>query len=548
MAYEEINTVLKAIDNVDIRFALASPNEYNLSMQTLDYQLLYQLLNERDDCFCERIIYPGVESIETNTNLAEFDILNFTMHFTWFNYFNMVDMLKKANISPLRKDRTNHDPLIIATGLSVTANPMPISDFIDIFCIGDGEYVLNDFLDLYKKFENPREHLEEFAKIEGLYIPELNNKTNIALVKDMDEKYHNTKPIKVGNDEQNSINRICLDVSRGCSRGCRFCLNGYLYRPVRETSVEKLIAIANKSRKKSGINRVLLTADAISDYSGIDELIFNLKKRNFKIELTSARIESITPNILEYLKESGAEQIAINPESISRIRKSMNKDIPDDVIQDVIQNALETGLNIVCSFILGFPNESKEDIVEMANYIKSIIKLKNSINKELSIKFRVYLLVPKPQTPLQWEIYDPDLMESKIDLFLDEFNDFDLQFLKYTQIGMWYMDTTNNFKLGIKSNESSFKEYVLSCGGSEVSELLLKGNVNTSIAEWKKYSPSYKIGETLPWDVINIGYTHNFIEKEHDKIIKGESTPWCNVNPCYNCKDNCYRKITGKYK
>ena len=277
MVYEEKNTVLKSVDDVDIRLGLINPNNYNLAMQTLGYHILYQMLNEREDCFCERIIYPDVESIETNTNLKEFDILSFTIHYT-FSYFNLVDMLKKAEVPVLRKNRTNEDPLIIAGGPIVTANPMPLSDFIDIFFIGDGEYVLNDFLDLYNKFENPREHLEEFAKIEGLYIPELNNRTNIALVEDMDKKFHVTKPVIADNNEQNRINWIRLEVARGCSRGCRFCMSGYLYRPLRETSVERLVEIAEKTRKNTGFSKIFLSADAIADYSRIDELISSLQQ------------------------------------------------------------------------------------------------------------------------------------------------------------------------------------------------------------------------------------------------------------------------------
>lgn len=539
--HEETNVVLKARNDVDIHLGLVSPNDYNLAMQTLDYRFLYQFLNERKDCFCERIIYPNVESIETNTNLAEFDILNFTMHYSWFNYFNMVDMLKKANVSPLRKDRSDEDLLIIANGATVAANPMPLSDFIDIFFIGNGEHVFEEFLELYKKFDNPKKHLKEFAKIEGLYIPKLNNKTNIVLVKDMDKKYHNTMPIKVGNDEQNRINRIYLDVARGCSRSCRFCVNGYLYKPIVETSVEKLLNVAEEARKNSGINTVLLTADAIADYSRFNELIFNLKERNFKIELTAARIDSVTPEILEILKESGTKEIALNPESIDRIRKSMNKDIPEEVIQNVIRNALEIGLNIRFSFMLGFSNETKEDVIDLANYIKSIINTKNSINKDLSVRFRIQLVVPKPRTPLQWEPYDLELMECKINLFQSEFEEFNLEFLKYTRMRSVYMDKENNFILDIDSNESRYKEYILTCGDSNISQLLLNGNINSPISEWKKYFRSYDIGDELPWDIIGMGYINNFIEKEHAKIRSGKLTPWCDVSPCYNCRDNCYR-------
>lgn len=539
MAYEEKNTVLKSVDDVDIRLGLISPNDYNLAMQTLGYHLLYQMLNEREDCFCERIIYPDVESIETNTSLKEFDILSFTIHYT-FSYFNLVDMLKKSGVQVLRKDRTNDDPLIIAGGPIVTANPMPLSDFIDIFFIGDGEYALNDFLDLYNKFENPREHLEEFAKIEGLYVPELNNRTNIALVEDMDKKFHVTKPVIADNNEQNRINWIRLEVARGCSRGCRFCMSGYLYRPLRETSVERLVEIAEKTRENTGFSKIFLSADAIADYSRIDELISSLQQRGFNIELASSRIESITKESLKQLKQSGGQLISINPESIDRIRKSINKDIPENLIQNVVEYAFELGLNLRISFMLGFSNETEADIIELAEYIKSIVKTKNSINKDLSIKVKISLFVPKPQTSLQWDAYDLDLMESKVDLFMDQFDDMDLQFLKYSQIDMNYLDEENNLKLSINSNEPAFKDYILSFAGPEIGELLLNGNLYSPISEWKKYFKKYDVGDSLPWDTINLGYLNNFLEKEYGRFKKGKLTPWCGDSPCYNCKDICY--------
>ena len=535
--YLEENIVLKSLDDIDVRFGLVYPNEYEIAMITFGYRLLYHMLNERKDCFCERIIYPSVESIETETNLAEFDIISFSIHYTE-DYFKVIEMLRKANIPVLRKDRTDDDPLIIAGGPCVTANPMPLSHFIDIFCIGEGEDVLTDLTNLYKKFKTPKKHLKEFTKIEGLYIPKFNNSTNLAFVKNMDEKFHYTNPIVVKDNDH--INNIYLDVSRGCSRGCRFCMSGFLYRPVRETSVERLISIAEESRKNMGFNKVLLTADAIADYSRIDELILKLKERNFNIMLSSARIESITQESLEQLKLSGGTQIAINPESVDRIRKSINKDIPENLIQEVIRNTFELGLDLRCSFMLGFSNETEEDIIDLADTIKSIVKTKNSINKDLSIKIKISLFVPKPQTPFQWDPYDLDLMESKVALFMEQFDDMDLQFLKYTEIDMNYFDEANNLKLSINSNEPAFKDYVLSFGGSEVGELLLNGNLYSPISEWKKYYNAFDVGDPLPWDVINIGYLNNFLEKEYGKIKKAKLTPWCGDTQCYNCKDICY--------
>ena len=157
------------------------------------------------------------------------------------------------------------------------------------------------------------------------------------------------------------------------------------------------------------------------------------------------------------------------------------------------------------------------------------------------MKIKVSLFVPKPQTPFQWDPYDLELMESKVDLFMEQFDDdFDLQFLKYSEIDMNYLDEENNLKLSINSNEPGFKDYVLSFGGSDVGELLLNGNLYSPISEWKKYYNAFDVGDPLPWDVINIGYLNNFLEKEYGKIKKSKLTPWCGDSPCYNCKDICY--------
>ncbi len=190
---------------------------------------------------------------------------------------------------------------------------------------------------------------------------------------------------------------------------------------------------------------------------------------------------------MEQLKQSGGQVIAINPESIDRIRKSINKDIPENLIQNIIRDAFELGLNLKISFMLGFSNETEQDIIELAEYIKSIVKTKNAINKDLSIKVKISLFIPKPQTSLQWDAYDMEGMESKVDLLMNQFEDMDLQFLKYSQIDITYLDESNNLKLSINSNEPTFKDYVLSFAGSEVSELLLNGNLNSPISlVWKQ--------------------------------------------------------------
>ena len=223
----------------------------------------------------------------------------------------------------------------------------------------------------------------------------------------MDESYHITQPIvsKSDDDEFESVfnNSIMLNVSRGCTRGCRFCMAGYIYRPMRETNHEKLIDIAIETRKKTGLNKITLIGAAVSDYSQLEMLTSKLEKEGFQISTPSLRIESITRDTLETLKRSGLKTITLAPESIAKLRKVINKDIPDDKIFSVIKDAVELDFKIKLYFLIGIPNESMDDIEELVDYMKKIANMHNNIK---NVKFSVNPIIPKPHTPLQWEGYD----------------------------------------------------------------------------------------------------------------------------------------------
>lgn len=518
MLYEE-NIVKKKLKDINIRFGLIYPNVYKVAMSSLGYQILYNLLNDIDDTYCERIIYPKTRSIESNSPMKDFDILSFTIQFEE-DYFNLVKMLAVSDIPLYSKDRTDKDPLIIAGGPCVTANPMPLSPFIDIFIIGEGEVVFNKFIDIYRSLDNPKEHLEEFLDLDGIYIPKFNNETEIALVENMDESYHIKYPIVINTDNPDYKpvfgNAILLNVSRGCSRGCRFCMSGYLYRPKRESSLEKLIEISEIARKNSNLNRVALIAPSVSDYSNINKLTNELNKRSFEISTPSMRIETITKESLKSLKESGQKTLTIAPESIYKLRHSINKDISDEKIDEICNLAIEMGFNLKLYFIIGFPNEDNEDIKELAEYIKRIDSKKR---KGISIKFSINPLIPKAQTPLQWEEYDINDIKSKIRYLKHELKGVNVKF--------------DSAKIGLK-------QYVLSCGGENISKLLeysIQNKINTNT--WKKYIPHYDISDELPWSKINLGYNNDFLKEEREKIKNNEITPWCEEYKCYNCKYNC---------
>ena len=510
MIYED-NIFKKDYKKLDIRFALSYPNIYRTAMSSLGYHILYNLINEREDTWCERAIYPHIHSIESNTPLKSFDIISFSLQFEE-DYFNVLEMLKKAEIPLKRKDRGENDPLIIAGGPCASANPMPLSDYIDIFIIGEGEAILNKFLDKYKQDKD----LSNFLDIDGIYIPEFNNSTKISLVPDMKDAYHITQPIitKSDDDEYKTVfsDSIMLNVSRGCTRGCRFCMSSYLYRPLRETDINKLIGTAIETRKNTGLNKVTLIGAAVSDYSEIETLIKKLEEENFQISTPSLRIESITYESLKLLKESGLKTITLAPESIDSLRKRINKEIPDEKIFSVIENAVKLDFKIKLYFLIGLPYETMDDIKNLCRYIEKIVKMHTSRN---NIKISINPVVPKPHTPLQWVSYNFKDIKHKS---------------KYIKKNL------RKYNIKIESPKKALIQYILSCGNRDVSSIIEKSlTKNITVHEWMEYVPQYTIDDELPWDKINTSVKKEFLKKEFKRIETKKQTPWCNESSCYNC-------------
>lgn len=582
--FKEKNIIIKNPLKEDIRLGLVYPNVYKTAMSSLGYQIIYNYVNEREDTYSERIIYPSTRSLETNSPLSDFDIVSFSLQYEQ-DYFHVLEMLREAGIPLRREDRASDDPLIIAGGPCASANPLPLSDFIDIFVVGEAEAVLYDFLDLYSSlklskrskknkinnnwdsFDNEKMDLSPFLDIEGLYISEFNNETNIVLSDDMESIYHLTCPIVTETDDKDFIpafsNSILLNVSRACTRGCRFCMSSYMYRPLRETNLDDLFSIAEEARANTGLNKISLIGAAVSDYSQINELTEGLNERGFQVSTPSMRIESITMETLAALKSSGLKTLTIAPESIYSLRRRINKDIRDEEILRVISDAVELGFNIKLYFLIGLPYESEDDIGELANMMKQIDSMKynidsnptssiklndNSIKSTLnsssgndsvssaskskksrkkdkksksnkkakvSISFSVNPVIPKPHTPLQWERYDMKEIKSKIRYLKKNLKGLDIKF--------------DSAKMGLI-------QYVLSCGDKDIGNLIERSlNEKISIREWGEKAPSYDLEDDLPWDSINVSVSKEFLKSEYEKIKTGEQTPWCEDGICYDC-------------
>ena len=585
--FKERNVIIKNPLKADIRFGLVYPNVYKTAMSSLGYQIIYNYINEREDTYSERIIYPSTRSLETNSPLSDFDIVSFSLQYEQ-DYFHVLEILREAGIPLRRDDRTSDNPLIIAGGPCASANPLPLSDFIDIFVVGEAEAVLYDFLDLYSSLklskkskrnkmnksdkkddgiEDNKMDLTPFLDIEGLYISKFNNQTNIVLSENMESIYHLTCPIVTETDDKDFIpafsNSILLNVSRACTRGCRFCMSSYLYRPLRETDLNDLFSIAEEARENTGLNKISLIGAAVSDYSRINELTEGLEERGFQVSTPSMRIESITRETLTALKSSGLKTLTIAPESIYSLRRRINKDIKDEEVLRVISDAVELGFNIKLYFLIGLPYESEDDIKELANMMKQIDSMKYEIDSNLSssiklndnsiksmsnslsendslsseskskkskkndkriksrrkpkvsISFSVNPVIPKPHTPLQWESYDMKEIKSKIKYLKKNLKGLDIKF--------------DSAKMGLI-------QYVLSCGDKDIGNLIERSlNEKISIREWAQNAPSYDLDDELPWDSIDVSVSKEFLKSEYEKIKTSEQTPWCEDGPCYNC-------------
>lgn len=516
----EHNVVMKNPRRVDLRFASCYPNLYRSAMSSLGFHIIYDYLNSREDVYCERLVYPYSESLESRSCLKDFDIVGFSLQYEQ-DYFHVLDMLDQGEIPVRKNERTSKDPLVIAGGPCASSNPLPMSNFIDVFLVGEAEVMLDQFIDTYLELDDPRRELDAFMDIEGVYIPD--NPVKIALVDDMKDAWHPIKQIVPETHDKNFIpafgRAFLLGVSRGCTRGCRFCMAGCMYRPRREMPLKRLLEVAEKCRQATGLNRVALIGAAVSDYSHIEDLCLKLYERDFQITTPSLRIESVSDDLLTILSKSGLRTITIAPESTWRIRKVVNKPITNDDIIKVIKRASEYNLNVKLYFMIGLPTETREDLEDLVNLINQLEKIPE---RKAALRISVNPFIPKPHTPFQWQIFDFNSIKEKI------------KFLRS------HLKKKN---LKIDSPRIGLLQYVLSMGNAQLGEIIEKSQKNrVSPKEWEKITPHWDLDSVLPWRNIDVRIGTDFLKKEYLKAMDGDVTPWCETFGCYECgvcdKDN----------
>ena len=584
----EVNMVVKDPESVDIRYAMCFPDVYDIGMSHLGIQIIYDLLNKRDDVYCERVYSPWVDldkimrekniplfALESQDSVKDFDFIGITLQYEMC-YTNILQLLDLSQVTLLSKDRGEDEPIVMGGG-PCSYNPEPVADFFDIFYMGEGETEFYHLLDLYKENKKKggtrKEFLEMAAEIPCMYVPAFYDVTynedctikemvpnnphakggvRKDIVLDFDKVEYPEKPlvpfIKVTQD------RCVLEVQRGCIRECRFCQAGSVYKPLREKSLEKLKYLATTMLKTTGQEEISLSSLSTSDYSHLKELIDFLieecKSRHINISLPSLRIDAFSLDVMSKVQDVKKSSITFAPEAgTQRMRNVINKGLTEEDILNGCEQAFKGGWNKVkLYFMLGQPTETNDDVDGIMDLCEKIAELyyetvpKEKRNGKCQITASTSFFVPKPFTPFQWA----PMCTSKV--FLDK--------ARRVNDKLKTLLNRKSIKYHWHESDISVLEGLLARGDRKLAKTILyvyeKGGIYDAWSEfhneelWQEaiketnidvdfyVTRERKEDEISPWDFIDTGVTKNFLLREWHNAHNETVTPNCRMK-CSGC-------------
>ncbi len=542
-------------------FALVYPNSYFVGMSNLGMHIIYEQINSRKDTACERLFLPEkaelkeyertntpLMSVESQRPLYEFPLIGFCISFE-MDYFNILSILEHGKVELLAAERDDDAPLVIAGGPCATFNPEPLSLFIDAFIIGEGEETMQRFLDVYHKGRaedlSRIQLLRRLAEVPGVYVPRfyrheydddgrlisitaedgVPQRVSRQWVRELD-KYNGRTVISTANTE---FNLFLIETSRGCGRHCRFCMAGYCFRRPRHRSMEKLTQELQEAVRLG--KKVGLMGPAISDYPQINELCAKIRAAELPMSVASFRADSVTPELVQALAQSGQRTLTLAPEAGSvKMRNIINKGIEENHLFSSIEMGIAAGVNNYRLYIMvGLPGEEPEDIEAI---VEMTLRLKRHMEEHGSkgtLTLSINPFITKPCTPFQW-LPMADLKQTE-------------KYFKYIKTSL---KPYKNIEVLFESTKESFIQGILARGGRPISRVLYEAHKNGGSKGFKRALKTLHINpdeqlyrrrgddELFPWDSLDMGFDKSYLRRELDRALEQKHTVQC-FDGCRRC-------------